>query len=84
MRPKTCRVAKIPFTGAVGTGSTTLRGEPSGCTGSVSACVGIIVFALAELLAWIIGPAEAPEIDLAEVESPEAFNAEADSSPRVL
>ena len=71
MRPKTYRAAKIPFTVAVGTESTTLRGEASGCTGSVSPCVGIIVFVLAELLAWIIGPAEAPEIDLAEVESPQ-------------
>jgi hypothetical protein len=36
--------------------------------------MGIIVPVLAELLAWIIGPAEAPEIDLAEVEAPEALN----------
>ena len=73
MRPKTYRAVRIPFTGAVGTECTTLRGEASGCTGPVSACVGIIVLVLAELLAWIIGPAEAPEIDLAEVESPEAL-----------
>jgi len=69
MRSKTYRAAKIPFTGAVGTGCTTLRSEASGGNGPVSACMGIIVLVLAELLAWIIGPAEAPEIDLAEVES---------------
>ena len=51
MRPKTYRAAKIPFTVAVGTESTTLRGEASGCTGSVIACVGIIGFVLAEFLA---------------------------------
>lgn len=51
MRPKTYRTAKVPFTGAVGTGGTTLRGEASGCTGSVIACVGIIGFVLAEFLA---------------------------------
>ena len=83
MRPKTYRAVRIPFTGAVGTECTTSGGEASCCTGSVSFCVGIIVFVLAELLAWIIGPAEAPEIDLAEVESPEA-RGYAGSSPRVL
>jgi len=69
MRPKTYRAAKIPLTAVVGTERTPLREEASGGNGLVSACVGIVVFVLVELLAWIIGPAETPEIDLGEVES---------------
>jgi len=73
MRPKTYRAAEIPLAGTFGTGCPAVRGEASNDNGPMSACVGIVVFVLAELLAWIIGPAEAPEIDLAEVESPEAL-----------
>lgn len=69
MRPKTYRVAKMPSTGAVRTGRAAVRGENSGGNGLVTTCVGIVVFVLAEFLAWIIGPGEAPEIDLAEVDS---------------
>jgi hypothetical protein len=59
----------MPLTGAVGIGSPAAREEASGGTGPVDACAGIVVFVLVELLAWVIGSAEAPEIDLAEVES---------------
>jgi len=69
MRAETYRAADIPLTGTVGTGCPAVRGEASGGTGLVSAFVGIVFFVLAEFLAWVIGPAEAPEIDLAEVES---------------
>jgi hypothetical protein len=74
MRPETYRAANIPLTGTVGTGCPAVRGEASAGNGPVSACVGIVVFVLAELLAWVIGPAEAPEIDLAEVDLPKALS----------
>jgi len=67
------RAAKIPATGTVGTDHPAARGQTPGGSGRVNACVGIVVFVLAELLARVIGPAEPPEIDLAEVESPEAL-----------
>ena len=35
---------------------------------SVAAGLGIVVFALARLLSWIIGPIEAPEIDPADLD----------------
>ena len=73
MRAEMYRAANSPLTGTIGTGRPAVRGEGSNGNGPVSACAGIVIFVLAELLAWVIGPAEAPEIDLAEVESPEAL-----------
>jgi hypothetical protein len=34
----------------------------------MNAWLGVLVALLARSLAWMVGPAEAPEIDLAEVE----------------
>jgi hypothetical protein len=69
MRAKRYCVANIPLTGNVGTGCPAVRKEASGGNARVSVYVGLVVLVLAEFLAWVIGPVEAPEIDLAEVES---------------
>jgi hypothetical protein len=49
-------------------GLATVDGKPRFRTGPVSAWLGACVALLAQSLAWMVGPAEAPEIELAEVE----------------
>ncbi len=44
------------------------KAKPSSRTGAMHAWLGVVVALLARLLAWMVGPAEAPEIELAEVE----------------
>ncbi|HYA02206.1 MAG TPA: hypothetical protein VEI04_03745 [Syntrophobacteria bacterium] len=53
---------------AAGAGLATVEAKPAARTSAMNAWLGVLVALLARSLAWMIGSAEAPEIELAEVE----------------
>lgn len=68
MRPGVFPANKAYRVCAAGAGLATMEAEPPARTSSINAWLGVLVALLAQSLVWIVGPAEAPEIELAEVE----------------
>jgi hypothetical protein len=67
---------------AFGSGLAAMEARPPSRTSTMNAWLGVLVALLAQSLAWIVGPAEAPEIELAEVEQTRILWASACSEAR--
>jgi hypothetical protein len=68
MRPGAYPVSEPYRVCAPGAGLATAEAKPLARTSPMNAWLGVLVALLARSLAWMVGPAEAPEIELAEVE----------------
>jgi hypothetical protein len=68
MRPGAYPPSKPYRVCAPGAGLATAAAKPLSRTSPMNAWLGVLVALLARSLAWMVGPAEAPEIELAEVE----------------